>query len=323
MRTPKVKSTRKTKSEKSETSGSEPIEQDVSTSPIGPIGQTGPIGISSQAASQAIPIRPGDRGVFIQTIQGGVIKSLFDSLKDIVHDVVFRIDSSGIRLLTMDKNKCALVHLKLDSTSFEQFVCEPLDATYELSINILNVFKLIKSTGTKDVVTLMYDSIKNPHTLGISIQNFERNSTTAYDVKLLDLNSENIELNDVEFDSVISMPSTYFQRMCRDMSELSETVRIGSNGRTVSLSCDGDYASQCTTIGQDGDTSTNDDMSTETSTKIPTASGTYSLKYLVTFCKASNLCPTVEISLREDFLILHYKVASLGSLRFCLVGLKP
>lgn len=262
------------------------------------------------------PISPGDKGVFIQTIQGGVIKSLFDSLKDIVHDVVFRIDASGIKLLTMDKNKCALVHLKLDSSSFEKFVCEPPDATYELSVNVLNVFKLVKSTGTKDVVSLMYDSVRNPHTLGLSIQNFERNSTTAYDIKLLDLNSDNIELNDVEFDSVISMPSTYFQRMCRDMSELSEMVRIGSDGRTVSLSCDGEYASQCTTIGgPDGPDGPDG--------KCSYSAGTYSLKYLVTFCKASNLCPTVEISLREDFLILHYKVASLGSLRFCLVGLKP
>ena len=253
-------------------------------------------------------------GVFIRTIQGGVIKSLFDSLKDLVHDVVLRVDASGIRMLTMDASKCALVHLKLEAESFENFVCEPRDARYDLGINVSNVFKLIKSTGTKDVISLAYDATGNAHVLELSVQNAERQSNTTYHLKLLDLNTDVRELNDVKVDSVISVPGCYFQQLMKSMSELADSVTISVHGGMVTLSCDGDFASQCTTLG------TADGVK---STSTADCTGRYFLKYLVSFSKAANLHrqSPVQILLRNDFLILVFHVGSLGSLRFCLSGM--
>lgn len=268
--------------------------------------------------TDATPIAPDvphvERGVFIRTIQGGVIKSLFDSLKDLVHDVVLRVDASGIRMLTMDASKCALVHLKLEAESFENFVCEPRDARYDLGINVSNVFKLIKSTGTKDVISLAYDATGNAHVLELSVQNAERQSNTTYHLKLLDLNTDVRELNDVKVDSVISVPGCYFQQLMKSMSELADSVTISVHGGMVTLSCDGDFASQCTTLG------TADGVK---STSTADCTGRYFLKYLVSFSKAANLHrqSPVQILLRNDFLILVFHVGSLGSLRFCLSGM--
>lgn len=264
----------------------------------------------------------------MRTIQGGVIKSLFDALKDLVHDVTFRVDATGIRMMTLDDSKCALVHLKLRADAFENFVCEPRDAQYDLCVNVGNMFKLIKSTGNKDVISMAYDATENVHVLEIAIQNAERQSSTTYQLKLLDLNADVRELNKVDVRSTISMPSTYFQRLCRDMSEISNTVWIQSRGGTVTLACDGDFASQCTTIGNvcDGDEPDSLEESPDPAAPDDPAApadcdGRYFLKYLVSFCKATNLCPTVKIYLCDSFMILNYKVASLGNLKFCLSGM--
>ena len=257
-----------------------------------------------------------ERGVFIRTIQGGVIKSLFDSLKDLVHDVVLRVDSTGIKMLTMDASKCALVHLKLDADSFENFVCEPRDAKYDLGINVSNVFKLIKSTSAKDVISFAYDATGNAHVLELSVQNAERQSSTTYNLKLLDLNTDVRELNDVKVDSVISVPGCYFQQLMKSMSELADSVTISVHGGAVTLSCEGDFASQCTTLG-------NVDAAGAGDVGAADCSGRYFLKYLVSFSKAANLHrqSPVQILLRTDFLILVFHVGSLGSLRFCLSGM--
>ncbi len=252
------------------------------------------------------PSRPG---MYMRTIQGGVIRSLFDTLKDIVHDVSLRFDTTGMKLVTMDKSKCALVHLKLDADSFEEYTC---NGVFDLGINVTNTFKLIRAAGGRDSISFKYDP-SNPHELDITIQNFERNSSTTFSLKLLDVDADDIELDDVDFDSIITMPSAYFQRLCRDMSDIADTMRIKSEGGSVTISCDGQFASQCTVIGQ-----ADAGMSM---TCNDTCEGRYQLKFLTTFCKSSNLCPTVEIYLRQDHMALRYSVASLGSIKFCLVRL--
>jgi proliferating cell nuclear antigen len=247
----------------------------------------------------------------MRTVQGGVIRSLFDALKDTIHDVNLRFDPTGMRIVTMDNAKCALVHLKLHADAFEEYVCV---GTHDIGINVANTFKLIRAAGGHDSISFTYDQT-SPHELGISIQNFARNSSTNFALKLIDLDADDIEMQDVDFDSIITMPSVYFQRICRDMSDISDTMRIQNENGVITLGCEGDFASQKTIIGE-----------TESGMSITTTSeakydGEYSLKYLTAFCKSSNLCPSVEIYLRENYpLVLRYGVASLGSLKYCLMA---
>ena len=51
--------------------------------------------------------------VYLKSIQGGAIRTLFEVLKEVVHDVLLKFDSTGVRLLQMDSTKCALVGMKL------------------------------------------------------------------------------------------------------------------------------------------------------------------------------------------------------------------
>jgi proliferating cell nuclear antigen len=49
--------------------------------------------------------------------------------------------------------------------------------------------------------------------------------------------------------------------------------------------------------------------------------GTFSLRYLGLFTRASSLCSTVQLYLKKNYpLVLSYNVASLGGLKFCLAN---
>jgi proliferating cell nuclear antigen len=248
----------------------------------------------------------------VRTVQGSVIKSLFDTLKEILHDVSITFSPSGIKISAMDGAKVSLVHMKLEAEAFEEYVCEN---TYEIGVNVTNLFKLLRTTGSRDSIMFRYLK-SNPHVLEITIQNFEKNSMTQFNLKLIEIDSACIDINDLEFDAIISIPSNYFQRLCRDMSEITNFLWIEKKDGQVSFCSDytsvTDFASQRTILGDSeiGKVITVEDAS---------YSNKFSLKYLTSFSKASGLSPVVEMFIKTSLpLVLKYSVGSIGSLKFVI-----
>lgn len=252
---------------------------------------------------------PSKYKFFVKTVQGAAIRTLFEVLKEIVHDVSLVFDSTGIKLSTMDGARCALIYMKLQSTSFDKFFCpEPVHA----GLNMSHAFQLLRMTGSHDTITF-YQEHSHTDEMGIKIQNADKNSTTDFKLRLMDVDTEVIKIKDEDFHSIITMPSTYFQRLCRDMSNISNIITIRSEGNTLSLICNGDFARQETHIGE---AVSGMNISSTPEKRIESS---YSLKYLSLFCKASSLCNTIELYLKENYpLILKYNIASLGEIRFVL-----
>jgi proliferating cell nuclear antigen len=248
--------------------------------------------------------------MYVKSIQGGAIRTLFEVMKEVIHDVSMCFDSTGIKLITMDGSRCALIHLRLEASRFELFHCP---GTFLAGVNMNSVFKLVRTTGTHDTITF-YASHNVTNELGIKISNSDKNSVTDFSLKLLDVDSEDIRLPDVEFNSIITLPSAYFQRLCRDMINIGTTMEISSSpDGTLKISCEGDFARQETIIGEATDGM---NVSSRTGAEI---CGRFALKFLVLFCRASSLCSTVELLLKQNFpLIMKFNVASLGEVRFVL-----
>jgi proliferating cell nuclear antigen len=206
----------------------------------------------------------------------------------------------------MDGSKISLVYFKLNADGFEEYTC---NGTYELGINVANLYKLLRSAGSHDSILLRYMKT-DLHRLEITIQNFDKNSITRFDMKLIEIDSNYIEISDIDFDTIITMPSNYFQRMCRDMHDISNTLRIVSKDSKISFECDSDFASQKTFIGDTTDGRIN-------ITKGDDYDAKFSLKYLTNFCKASGLSQVVELFLKDGYpLVLKYSIGSLGTLKF-------
>ena len=62
--------------------------------------------------------------VEIRTGQSSNIKTLFETLKDIITETNVIIDKTGLKILTMDSSHTVLVFLDLDESKFEYFACE-------------------------------------------------------------------------------------------------------------------------------------------------------------------------------------------------------
>ena len=244
----------------------------------------------------------------LQTVQSNVIKILCDVLKETLNDINFIFDEHGIKVMAMDGSHVALIHLKLHASKFEYYKCTE---RMQVGLNMSNLFKLIKTVTNLDTITF-YIASDNRHEFCINIENADKNSKTTFKLKMLDIDETELRIPDIELQSVITMPSNDFQRMCRDMINISDLVIMTSCANTFTLSCEGDFASQETQIGEanHGLTFLNCDE------KI---SGKFSLRYLNLFTKSTNLSNTLDIYLKKDFpLMLKYNVSNLGEILFCL-----
>lgn len=244
----------------------------------------------------------------VQTVQSHVIKILCDVLKETLNDVNFVFDQTGLRVMAMDGSHVALIHLRLHAQNFEYYHC--LDKV-QVGLNMNNLFKLIKTVTSMDIITFFITHDKK-HEFGVRIENADKNTQTTFHLKMLDIDEVEIRIPDIQLDSVITMPSNDFQRMCRDMLNISDTFTMTYNENVLKLSCDGDFASQETIIGEANHGLTFTKCENE-------VTGKFSLKYVNLFTKSTNLSNTLEIYLKQNFpLMLRYNVANLGDIMFCL-----
>ena len=253
----------------------------------------------------------------IRTVQSGAFRTLIEGLKEILAEANLEFDSTGIKIIDVDETHTVLTYLRLNADRFEYFYCP---AKFILGVNMMYLFKLIKTLSNNDSLTLFLPA-SNPNKLGIRAENAEKQSTNTWMMKLFDTNIDSIELPNIQFTSIITMPSTDFQKICRDMNGLGdgEKVEITSSGSDLIFKCLGDFAEQETIISEN--TSMKVQRSGQKTSEI--VQGIFQLKHMVLFTKCTNLCPAIEIYLKNDYpLIIQYTVANLGNIKLVLAPIK-
>lgn len=309
----------------------EPIEVIVSRSEIREMEVCDSIGLQSQGLqsqglqntglheSPQAPLTQNSQNIMeLKTVQSVAFKTLIEALKELLTDTCIEINETGLKIIAVDQTRSVLVHLKLDAGKFEHFSCQ---GRIVIGVNMLNLHKLIKTINSSDTLTLFMDRHDMNH-LGIRIENGEKNTKTIYKLNLLDLDRENISIDPVEFNSVITMPSNDFQKICRDMYNVADFVEIKNINTQLIFACKGEFCLQETVLtdNKSSASATSSNVNSIVSNNAnEIVQGVFNLKYLVLFTKCTNLCNTVELYLKNDYaLIIKYAVASLGEIKLCL-----
>lgn len=253
----------------------------------------------------------------IRTVQANAFRTLIEALKEILTEANLEFDSTGIKVLSVDETHTVLVYLRLHSDRFETYYCP---ATHVLGVNMIYLFKLIKTMGNNDSLTL-YLPASNQNKLGIRMENAEKSTVTNYFLKLFDTNMDDIKVPSLNFSNIIHMPSIDLQKVFRDMNALGEKldVEITSSGTDLMFRCEGDFADQETVMSENNTTM----KVQKNGTSNEVIQGMFQLKHLVLFTKCTSLCPSIEMYLKNNYpLILKYTVANLGDVKLVLAPIK-
>jgi proliferating cell nuclear antigen len=238
----------------------------------------------------------------LKTIQASALKAVFEVLKDIINDVNVYFTPAGVQILSLDTAHVTLVHMTLHAENFEEYSC-PMVMT--AGLNMANTYKLLKSVSGQDTLTM---DIEGRDFMNISIENPTKKSLTNFKLKLLDINEDILDVPDIHMDVITTMPSIDFQKITRDMHNLSSQMSIKRYRNILELSCLGDFADQTTII--------------EYPDSVTDIGNVYSLKYINMYTKATSMCSSVQIlqnSSSSDMpIIFRYTIANLGDLKFYL-----
>ncbi|KAF4183588.1 hypothetical protein CNMCM7927_008982 [Aspergillus lentulus] len=243
--------------------------------------------------------------------QASLLKRVVDAIKDLVQDCNFDCNDSGIALQAMDNSHVALVSMLLKAEGFSPYRC---DRNIALGINLVSLTKVLRAAQNEDILTLKADD--SPDAVNLMFESAETDRISEYDIKLMDIDQEHLAIPETEYAATVEMPSAEFQRICRDLNALSESVVIEATKEGVKFSCQGDIGSGSVTIRQHTSVD-KPEQNVSIALSEPVAL-TFSLKYLVNFCKATSLSSQVTLCLSQEVpLLVEYGLGS-GHLRFYL-----
>jgi len=258
----------------------------------------------------------------IKTVQIQPIRNMITAIKDILTDATITFTKEGMSIINFDKTQTILVNVQLNANKFEKFCCGPEKII--VCANTLHLFKVISTMSNDDTLTIYID--KNDYNegsvsyLGLQYENGNIKQCYNQRLRLIDPDTEELVVPKVDYTTIITLPTSDFQKNIRDLSGISDRLEIKSVGSDLFFSCNGPFAQSCIMRSE-----SNGNM--EFIVK-PCAStiiqGEFSLKSLTQFIKCTPLCPHLEMYLENDLpLIVKYEVASLGKMELCLVPLPP
>jgi len=167
-------------------------------------------------------------------IQGQTLKKIIDSIKDLVSEVNIEANPSGLSLQAMDSAHVSLVSLQLNETGFENYRC---DKPITLGINLNDLSKILKISQNDDIITLKSDELNSY--LTILFENKKTEKSAEFQLNLLSLESESLGIPDTEYPTSIKMSSSEFVRLCKDLTAMTEIVRIEVNDDTAIFNYNG------------------------------------------------------------------------------------
>ena len=260
----------------------------------------------------------------IQTVQIAPFRTLMTALKDILLETNISFTPEGIKIINMDKSHTILAHLSLQAKNFEHYECS--QPKIVIGVNMFHLFKLINTIDNDDTLTIYIE--EDDYTdgivqfLGLKFENGDIKQQKIQKLRLIEPETDELEVPDVKFSSVLNLPSTDFQKIIRDLSCISDKIEIKSvataEGAELIFKCSGGFA-QAEVRRAESDGSMEYIIKQDNSKIIQ---GEFSLKNLSYFIKCTNLCSSIEIYLENDLpLVVKYNVASLGEIKLCLAPL--
>ncbi|PHJ25185.1 proliferating cell nuclear antigen [Cystoisospora suis] len=182
--------------------------------------------------------------MFECTLEGLLLKRLMECLKDIVTDVNLVCTATGVSLISMDGSHVAVVDMRLDVDLFHKYRC---DRAIQLGVSVPTL--LLALQPCKSPETLVHlsslhgdDEDDEENTiLHISIEDPESGDSWSMEVRLLDVESEQLEVpENTEHEAMAVVKSKELQDLVRYLNSLSESIIVKMEKTHLVLSARGD-----------------------------------------------------------------------------------
>jgi len=228
----------------------------------------------------------------MQLQQAVLLKKVVDAMKDLCKDVNFDCSEKGMQVQSMDSSHVALVSLMLKEGAFAEYKC---DRPTSLGMNVDSLGKILKMCGPSDSLKLRWRQDADVCTF--QCEGGDQDRISEFDLKLMQIESEHMEIPEQAYKVVAKLPSSEFQKICKDLKEFGESMQVKASKEGINFSVAGDVGTGNVLL-KPRDSEKPEERVALTVHEPVTA--TFALRYLVNFSKAAPLCGTVELGLGPD-----------------------
>merc|ERR1711931_244927 len=233
--------------------------------------------------------------------KGDVLKKTMDALKDLIKEAVWDVSAQGLSLQSMDSSHVSLVQVTLRTEGFETFRC---DKNLALGVNMDTMGKLMKCADNGDLLGLVFESKSG-------------DKSSEFEMKLMDLDIEQLGIPEQDYSCTIRMPSQEFARICKDLSNIGESVQITVTKGGVTFSAKGDIGNAKINLTQGGNVDKEEESIVIDMQEAVNL--TFALIYLNFFTKATPLSSQVLLSLSPEVpLVVEYDIDDIGHVKYFL-----
>eukprot|EP00811_Abedinium_folium_P000884 NODE_10811_length_1327_cov_13.584167.p1 GENE.NODE_10811_length_1327_cov_13.584167~~NODE_10811_length_1327_cov_13.584167.p1 ORF type:complete len:260 (-),score=73.04 NODE_10811_length_1327_cov_13.584167:450-1229(-) len=224
--------------------------------------------------------------------QAILLKKVVDAMKDLCKDVNFDCSEKGLQVQSMDSSHVALVSMLLRESAFADFKC---DRATSLGMNVDSLGKIFKMCGPSDSLKLRWEN--DADTVAFQLESGEEDRVADFDLKLMQIESEHMEIPEQHYKVIAKLPSAEFQKVCRDLKEFGETMQMSASKDGIKFSVQGDLGAGNIMLKPRESERPEERVTLNVHEPV---TATFALRYLVIFAKAAPLCGTVELGLGPD-----------------------
>merc|ERR1712066_712203 len=129
----------------------------------------------------------------------------------------------------------ALVSLMLRESAFAEYKC---DRPASLGMNVDSLGKILKMCGPSDSLKMRWQ--QDADIVSFQCESGDEDRISDFDLKLMQIESEHMEIPEQQYKVIAKLPSAEFQKICRDLKEFGETMQMKAIKEGITFSVQGD-----------------------------------------------------------------------------------
>jgi proliferating cell nuclear antigen len=216
-----------------------------------------------------------------------LFKKILEAVQGLIQDANFECGPNGIYMQSMDSSCVCVVELRVSTEAFSFLRCE---RPISLGMSLLNLGKVFKCADPED--TLSLETLENEDEIKVQFENRDKDKLMDFNVKLMDIDQQEMGVPEMTNDCEITMSASEFQRVIRNISQIGEELTFKCKEDELILSTSGDVGNLQICLRHDDDN--------EEGCKILCSDSlqqSVCLRYVVLFSKATPIAAKVRINM--------------------------
>ena len=245
----------------------------------------------SDIVSQMAGLKLSNSPIRVVIESADIILKVFSSLDELCDSVNLQFGEDGIHISSMDSSHVCLVAVKFAKEYFREYI---IDSTITVGIKVSNLVRVLKCVDGSVLFECSVDELL------VMTQN------DRYAMKTVDIDSEEMEIPDMDVEVEITADSSVFQKYIKNIASFGDTIEFKTVDNEIIMKTSGDIGTV--------------ELRVDQPVKIHgTMSASFASRYLVTFLRAANISKQIRVKLHSELpVVFEYEFSENSFIKFFL-----